>query len=115
MSTIGNYLQKIREEQDISIRHLSRISGVSHSEINKIENGERAVPSAMHLKLIASALGINQIECLRIAGYIDENVHELNAEQFIDLTDFTAEEVQQIRNFANFIKIATVVRCSFAS
>ena len=68
MSNIGNYLQKIREEQDISIRHLSRISGVSHSEINKIENGERTVPSAMHLKLIATALGINQIECLKIAA-----------------------------------------------
>ena len=104
MSNIGNYLQKIREEQDISIRHLSRISGVSHSEINKIENGERAVPSAMHLKLIATALGINQIECLKIAGYIDEDVHEFNAEQFIDLTGFTAEEIQQIRSFANFIK-----------
>ena len=40
MSDIGNYLMKIRQEQQISIRQLAKLTGVSHSEINKIENGD---------------------------------------------------------------------------
>ena len=39
--------------------------------INKIENGERTNPSPLNLKTIAKVLGINQIECFKIAGYID--------------------------------------------
>lgn len=76
MSAIGDFLQNAREEQQLSIRSLAKLTGISHSEINKIENGERAMPSAMHLKAIAKVLGINQIECFKKAGYIDEDVFE---------------------------------------
>ena len=47
MSEIGDYLFRIRQEQQISIRYLAKLTGVSHSEINKIENGERANPSPL--------------------------------------------------------------------
>ena len=76
MSRIGDFITREREKQDISIRGLSKITGISHSEINKIESGERATPSPYHLKMLADALGINQIECFKIAGYIDESQHE---------------------------------------
>lgn len=76
MSVIGDFLQTAREEQQLSIRTLAKLTGISHSEINKIENGERAMPSPMHLKAIAKVLGINQIECFKKAGYIDEDVFE---------------------------------------
>lgn len=65
MSEIGNFLLKVRQEQQISIRYLAKLTGISHSEINKIENGERANPSPLNLKLIAKVLGINQIEFFR--------------------------------------------------
>lgn len=76
MSAIGDFLQTAREEQQLSIRSLAKLTGISHSEINKIENGERATPSPMHLKAIAKVLGINQIECFKKAGYIDEDVFQ---------------------------------------
>ena len=76
MSAIGKFLEHAREKQQISIRGLAKLTGISHSEINKIENGERAMPSPMHLKAIAKVLGINQIECFKKAGYIDEDVFE---------------------------------------
>ena len=76
LSKIGNYINKARQEQQISIRYLAKLTGISHSEINKIENGERENPSALHLKMIAKVLGLNQIMCFKLAGYIDEDEHE---------------------------------------
>lgn len=100
MSTIGDYLFRIRQEQQISIRYLAKLTGVSHSEINKIENGERANPSPVYLKAIATVLGINQIECLKKAGYIDADVHE----QYPNfLADYSEEEIQQIKAYAQFL------------
>ena len=64
IKAIGEYISSERQKQGISIRGLSKLTGVSHSEINKIESGERTTPSPYHLKAIADALGINQIECL---------------------------------------------------
>ena len=99
MSQIGDYLQKVRQEQQISIRRLATLTDISHSEINKIENGERTNPSPLNLKSIAKVLGINQIECFKIAGYIDPE------EQSLDnyFSDFSSEETEQIKAYAKFI------------
>lgn len=94
MSKIGDYIFKVRNEQQISIRTLAKLSGISHSEINKIENGERSNPSPIHLKQISKVLGINQIECFKIAGYIDEDVHET----FI--YKYSENELEEIKAYA---------------
>lgn len=44
-----------RVEQNISLRNLSRLSGVSFPSINKIENGKQS-PTLATLELIAAAL-----------------------------------------------------------
>ncbi len=100
MSEIGDYLQQIRKEQQISIRYLAKLTGISHSEINKIENGERANPSPLNLKLIAKVLGINQIECFKKAGYIDPDEHEVSNKYF---SDYSNVEIEQIRTYAQFL------------
>ena len=92
MSDIGNYLMKIRQEQQISIRQLAKLTGISHSEINKIENGERENPSPLHIKSIAKVFGISQIECLKIAGYIDEDA-QYPLPDF--LSNFSPEELDE--------------------
>lgn len=100
MSLIGDYIFNVRQEQQISIRYLAKLTGVSHSEINKIENGERANPSPIHLKAIATVLGINQIECLKMAGYIDEDVYVTPPEY---LSQYSPDEVEKIKAYAEFI------------
>ena len=101
MSNIGNYLMKIRQEQQISIRQLAKLTGISHSEINKIENGERENPSPLHIKSIAKVFGISQIECLKIAGYIDEDA-QYPLPDF--LSNFSPEELEQVQAYANFLR-----------
>lgn len=100
MSEIGEFLKKSREEQQISIRYLAKLTGISHSEINKIENGERTNPSPLNLKTIAKVLGINQIECFKIAGFIDSDEHESLDDYFSSYSD---DETEQIKAYAQFL------------
>lgn len=102
MSKIGDFLKQQREEQGVSIRYLSKLTGISHSEINKIEEGERANPSPLHLKALATTLGINQILCFKIAGYIDDEV--LENKKVLDLSEFTSDEIELINQYATFVK-----------
>ena len=103
MSAIGDYIFKIRQAQQISIRYLAKLTGVSHSEINKIENGERVNPSPIHLKSIAAVLGISQIDCLKKAGYIDEDTPGSLQEL---LSQCSPEELEQIKAYAQFVHSA---------
>ncbi len=101
MSNIGDYIFKIRQEQQISIRQLAKLTGISHSEINKIENGERENPSPLHIKAIANAFGVSQIECFKIADYIDEDI-PCQLPGF--LSDCSQEELEQIQAYAGFLR-----------
>ena len=76
MSTIGELITKARTEQQISSRRLAQLTGISSSEMSKIESGERENPSPIHLREIAKILNLNQIECFQIAGYLDADAHE---------------------------------------
>lgn len=115
MSAIGDYLFKARQEQQVSIRYLAKLTGISHSEINKIENGERPNPSALHLKKLATVLGLNQITCFKLAGYIDEDVYEQSGAivppiqpqpQEIESHELTTKE--NAPNMSNALKVASL-------
>lgn len=75
--SFGDYLKKLRNENNMSQRQLSEKSGISNAEISRIESGERKKPSPMALKEIAPYLGVSYEELLKQAGYIEETVeHE---------------------------------------
>ena len=69
MSTIGEFIKERRLARDWSKRALAEKAGISHSEVHRIENGERANPSVHMLYALAKALGVPQEEMLRHAGY----------------------------------------------
>ena len=53
----------------MSKRALAEKAGISHSEVHRIENGERQNPSVPMLIALADALGIPQDDILMLAGY----------------------------------------------
>lgn len=55
MSYIVFHIKQIRREKNISLKQLSRKSGISSSQINDIENNYK-MPSIFTLELIAKAL-----------------------------------------------------------
>lgn len=75
MSTeIGKFIEARRTLKDLSIRQLAEKAGISHTEVWRLENGERKNPSPQVLKSLAPHLGITYEELMRRAGYLEEVV-----------------------------------------
>lgn len=69
MSTVGEFIKERRTAKGLSKRQLAEKAGVSHSEVHRIENGERQNPSVPMLIAIADALGVPKDDILILAGY----------------------------------------------
>ena len=70
MSAIGDFIKKHRTERGLSRNALAQKAGISHTEIHRIETGERKEPSLKTLIALAVALDIPQEEVLKVAGYV---------------------------------------------
>lgn len=67
---LGEYLEKIRKNKDLSLRQVDYKSSVSYSHLSMIEKGLRkALP--LTLKELAKVYNIDYIDLLEKAGYID--------------------------------------------
>jgi len=98
MSSIGEFIKERRLSKGWSKRALAEKAGVSHSEVHRVENGERMNPSVPVLYAIADALGVPKDEILRHAGYkSDDGDVPLIARLFPDLkTEKQQNTVQKI-------------------
>lgn len=75
---LAEYLRKTRLENNISQRELAKISGVSNSEISKIESGQRQMPNPDILKKIAESLNIEYSILAQKCGYINYDNYFIN-------------------------------------
>ncbi len=79
---IGIFIETLRNKKGYSIRELAKHAGMSHSEISRIESGEREKPSAKVLNKLANSLSISHEKLLAVAGYIPRHeimaAHDLN-------------------------------------
>ena len=73
MTTIGKYLRQRRLAKRMSMREVAEKADVSHTEIYRIESGEREYPSIRVLTALGKALNIPNDEILRLAGYKSED------------------------------------------
>lgn len=69
MNTIGEFIKDRRLSKGWSKRALAEKAGISHSEVHRIETGERVNPSVPVLNALAEALGVPKDDILRLAGY----------------------------------------------
>lgn len=76
ISPFGEEIKRIRKSKGISIRSLSERSGVSHSYISQIENGNRDTPQPELIKKIAAGLGVDYFALMRIAGFMTPDKKE---------------------------------------
>lgn len=98
MTKLADFITERRNAKGWSKRKLGIEAGISHTEVHRIENGERKNPSANVLSNLAEALGVPKKEMLTIAGYIDDNSEIPMIERvFPDLkTQKQQETVQKI-------------------
>ncbi len=69
MSKVGDVIKERRLAKGLSKRQLAEQAQISHSEVHRIENGERQNPSVPMLIAIAGVLGIPEDDILMLAGY----------------------------------------------
>ena len=69
MKILGETIKDRRLSKGWSKRALAEKASISHSEVHRIETGERANPSVPVLNALAEALGMPKDDLLLIAGY----------------------------------------------
>lgn len=68
--TLGEFIQNRRKALELSRNMLATRAGISHTEVHRIETGERQQPSLKVLSALAVALEVPQEELMKFAGYI---------------------------------------------
>lgn len=81
---LGEALFKRRLEKKMTLALLSSVTGLHTTYLGRIERGERQ-PSAAALKKLAPALDMNEVELLKMAGYlspdtVDDRIVRFKAE-----------------------------------
>ena len=66
--TVGMFITEAREKKGISKNQLAELCGVSHTEITRIESGEREVPNPKTLRKISKYIDVNFNELMNAAG-----------------------------------------------
>lgn len=67
---LGEYLKNARNLKGLSLRDVNKLTDISYSHLNMIENGKRNVTPAL-LRNLAKLYGLDYIDLYEKAGYID--------------------------------------------
>ncbi|ETT53152.1 XRE family transcriptional regulator [Paenibacillus sp. FSL R7-269] len=90
---IGTKLNFLRKQQKVSLRTLSKASGVSLAYLSHIENGKRT-PSPYILQKLAPVLKVPLAELMQDAGYLNEKEDsEYHEDVFLDFDSFNHMEL----------------------
>jgi transcriptional regulator with XRE-family HTH domain len=68
----GGYLKNLRKKRGYTLKQLAELSGLSDSQISRIEIGTRGVPKLENLKKLAKALDVPVDSLLEKAGLINK-------------------------------------------
>lgn len=74
---LGSYLKNIRNNKDLSLREVNKLTDISYTHLNMIENGKRNVTPAL-LRNLANLYNVDYLDLYEKAGYIDLIEEEQN-------------------------------------
>lgn len=113
---IGTYISNLRTEKKWSQRELAEKSGLSNTEISRIETGKRKNPTPFTLHALADALQVEYRDIMKLAGYIEEmhdqdSFYELvfkdSKGNIVDVRRVVKEMFRRNENWANdFIHVS---------
>lgn len=66
----GDFIKKLRKENNLTVRQLGEKTGISIAYLSQIENGKRGLPSPEILKKLHMPLGVTYDVLMEKAGYI---------------------------------------------
>lgn len=100
---LNELIKTRRTELGMTKNSLAKKTGISHTEICRIESGERKQPSLDKLKALSIALSIPFGEIVDAAGYCEES-YKSDIERALPGLN-TDKQVETIRYIANSIAI----------
>lgn len=65
----GLYVKKLREEKNLNLSDVALESGISTSQISRIENGQRGIPKPATIQSLARGLKVPYEKLMEKAGY----------------------------------------------
>lgn len=106
MNTLGEYISEHRNKKRFSVRKLAELAQISHTEVHRIENGERANPSPSILKALSGPLDVPYDELMKVAGYLEQcdskNNHDVRIKHIDTLT---SSEIEEVNSFIEFLLV----------
>src|SRR5260370_23602492 len=77
---LGRRLRQLRKEKGLTLRSLAEAAGVDFTYLSKIENEKCGYsPGADTIRALATALGVDSLELLRLADKVPPEIQELTA------------------------------------
>lgn len=76
-TTLAEYMRAARQRLRMTLRELSRRTGLSPTYISNIETGYKPPPAESSLRLIAHALGVDGDFLMHLAGRIPADVEAI--------------------------------------
>lgn len=98
MNELGTLLRRFRNEAGLSLKDVYKISGISDSKLNRIENNTNASETAPSiLKILSKLYNVNLVELYLAAGYLDNEALASYERTFSGVELLTDDEKQHIQ------------------
>lgn len=107
--SVGELITEAREKQGISKNQLAELAKVSHTEISRIESGEREIPNPKTLRKISKYIGINYNDLMYAAG-LGAKISPLNPYLIEYYASLQGSDLRnELNNIENNIKSNTIL------
>lgn len=98
MNELGILLRRLRNEAGLSLKDVYKISGISDSKLNRIENNINASETAPSiLRVLSKLYNVNLVELYLVAGYLDAEALSSYERTFRGVELLTDDEKQHIQ------------------
>ncbi len=102
--TLGQYLRTLREQNKLSTRDVEKRTGITTSQLSRLECNITRTPSPKALKKLALFYNIKLIELFQKAGYLEpEDMDTYMETCFRGIEKLNQEEKKQIQNQIDYL------------
>ncbi len=102
--TLGQYLKTVREQNKLSTRDVEKKTGITTSQLSRIECNITQEPSPTALKKLALFYNIKLIDLFQKAGYLDpEDIDAYTETCFKGIEKLDLEDKKQIQNQIDYL------------
>ena len=106
-STLGKFLQAVREAKQLSLRAVEKVTGVSNAYLSQVESGKIKQPSPTILHKLSELYEVSYADVLALAGppVPGDNDHEDNSSGTLGrLGAVTPDEEQALVEYLAFLR-----------